>query len=193
MRVFLITIFLPIIVTAQTIPDIGEIRIDTVFDCNKYRGIEMSLGAPSICDSKNDFEFRLICVYRPHGNRELIVLSCNDNQWEIKKYSSAASSYGRLIVISTFDTMSVHNSYVHPFVMLLDTLIHNKAFLIPNQSELLANHNILDGSLYILTFKIGNKFRQYSYDNPETNLEYFPRQIEYIRLKNIIMTFRNFF
>ena len=98
-------------------------------------------------------------MYRPNGKRELIIISYNNNQWSIKRHSIGSGPYGRMIVVSTFDTTELRHLIIRPFEILMDTLRNNSAFLFPDESEIPEKHEIMDGSLYIISFKLGDKFR----------------------------------
>jgi len=192
---FFIVFLLPFLGNAQKEPDFGEIRADNSFNCGGIAIRDSILfGVNEICNSKNHFEFRLSSFYRPGLTRELIILSYNNSSWDIRKYTVKPGSFGLQKSLTSFDSLYENNPVASlSFHIILDTLKNNKAFLIPSQSELKDKLQIFDGPLYIIAFKLGNKFRSYRYENPEIYIKEFPGISEYVKLKNIITILKNFF
>ena len=71
---------------AQDTLNFGKVKPDTAFDCKKYMTLEADFGITSICNSKNQFELRLTSYSRPHGGSNLIILTYNNQKWDVKKY-----------------------------------------------------------------------------------------------------------
>ena len=64
-------------------------------------------------------------------------------------------------------------TFVTPIVnddTLFSTLKKNRIFVLPDQKDLTLKSGVDDGNEYILTFKAGNKFRSYEFNNPDLYL-----------------------
>ncbi|MGQ0738593.1 MAG: hypothetical protein ACT4OJ_05990 [Bacteroidota bacterium] len=122
---------------------------------------------------------------------EMIVLSFNDKEWIAEKYYPIYKTKGRK-VISTSMTKMVKKDSAAQFHSLFDSLIMNQLFLIDDEHEVRKRMPdqivaISDGVLYTISFKVGDQFRRYWYDNPETHIKYskapeYKQVVEIIRL-----------
>lgn len=154
---------------AQTHLDFGKIISDSAFDCAKNGKWESEFfNINSICDSKNQFELRLTTFGRPNGFTELILFTFDKQKWDIKKYENSRGTIGWKMIQTTFQpTNDTSTNFIYRLVF--DTLRANDAFSLPDQATLNLKGHAADGAAYMLTFKIMNKFRSYSF----RNLEYF--------------------
>src|SRR5258705_9245639 len=103
---FFILLLLPFFGKAQKEPDFGEVKSDSRFNCGGMATRDSFLfGVNEICNSKKHFEFRLSSFYRPGLTRELIILSYNNNSWDIRKYTVKSGSFGPQRSVATFDSL----------------------------------------------------------------------------------------
>ncbi len=189
-----ILIFSPFCAYTQQRPEYGKVRSDSSFNCHEFNQDSIPYGLGKICHSKNELEIRLKSIYRPNGGRELIVLSYANNTWDARKYMVTSGIVGSKIETTYFQNPYKNDHNIEMiFNNLFDTLKTNNIFLLPNQSEMGHELTVFDGTLYIITYKAGNKFRSYQYENPEAYLTQFPDKAEYRQLKTIIITLKNFF
>jgi len=83
-----------------------------------------------------------------------------------------------LYPVTTFDT-------------IFATLKANKIFTLPDQKELKTKGSVDDGTEYQLTFKAGDKFRSYEFQNPEIFTRYNKDIPEFVSYANIVETLFN--
>lgn len=169
----LIIILLSFFITncfAQDSLNFGEVKQDTAFDCIKSTTSEADFGINSICNSKNQFELRLTTYNRPHGGSGLIILTFNNQKWDVKKYEKRDGGLGSKL-ITTYYQGNYDRVQNYIFKLVFDTLKNNSVFTLPNQKELNLKRNVFDGAAYKLTFKANNNFRYYWFENPETYFE----------------------
>ena len=186
-----------IISSGQKDLSLGDVITDTAFNCRDSLHRKFSdrmFSVPDICDSKNNLEIRLKGFAFPGGNGELIIFSNKDGKWDVKKYTLSRGSLGQKLTAISFILPEWNDLHVERMcTYFLDHLIENHVFLLPDQSELKHEQNIMDGSLFILSFKVGKLFRGYSYNNPDSYLEQHPNSKEYVYIKEIIKTLREIF
>jgi hypothetical protein len=194
---FVIVQLTAMISSGQKDLELGDVIADTAFNCSdslhrKFN--DRMFDVPDICDSKNNLEIRLKGFSRPGGTRELIIFSNKDGKWDAKKYTTGGGVLGPKLTVISFTLPEWNDVSVEKVcTYILDHLIENHVFLLPDQSELKHEQTILDGSLFILSFKAGKLFRGYSYNNPDSYLEQHPSSNEYVYIKEIIKTLREIF
>jgi hypothetical protein len=176
---------------SQTKLDYGDIIFDSSFVCND-RG-SYDYGDSGICRSNNEFEVRLESISLPHGGKELIVVGYNKGKWYANKYRYLSASIGNKR--ETVDITPVPEDYDrrifnYVFNLTFDTLKNNRIFLLPDQDKLKLDGKIFDGVRYTLTYKVNNRYRQYSFHNIESFLEDNPKSTE---LKNYIKITRSLY
>lgn len=177
---------------AQDSLDFGKVKRDTAFDCIKSKTIEADFGISSICNSKNQFELRLTMYLFPKGGSELIILTYDNQKWDVKKYEHRYGALGSKLA-STYYQGSYDRVHNYIFKLVFDTLKKNGAFTLPNQKELNLKGNVFDGALYKLTFKANNNFRSYWFENPETYLEENPEIKELKKYSAIVKILNSLF
>ncbi len=173
---------------AQDSLNYGKVKNDTAFDCKNDRSKWRYFGISSICNSTNEFELRLQSFSRPQGAAEMIVLTYNNQKWDVKKYRHHRSSLGNALTSTSYDN-NYDRVQKYIFGLVFDTLRNNGAFTLPNQEELNLKGNIFDGGAYQLTFKINKHFRSYWFENMESYLEENPEVTElkkYIAIVRIL-------
>ena len=180
---------------AQKDLNLGEVRYDSAFNCNVGRHtVDVNFFVPNICESQNDLEIRLRIFIFPGGKRMLIIFSQKDGKWDAKKYTVSGGMLGPSLTTVSYILPDWNNLSVEQVCTnLIDTLIKSQLFLLPDQSELKHELSILDGVLYIISYKTGTSLRTYSYSNPESYLKHYPDCKEYARMKEIVSTLRHLF
>jgi hypothetical protein len=160
-----------IITYSQEKLDYGKVKNDSNFNCIENSKLErycFQIG--NICDSKNELEIRLRITYFPKCNSELIVLACADGKWGAEKYKFTKQGGGvsideHAIYKIPKDDQAIFNM---AFKKGFDTLKLNNIFLLPDQAELNIKPFVHDGVGFGLTFKAGDKFRSYHFNNPDS-------------------------
>jgi len=157
---------------AQNPPDFGKVRADTNFCTNYSPGwLDSIYNIPNICNTVNQLELRFWTVGLPMPNFELITLSYDSiSGWQAFKYTDNYS----YAMYDTAVKQTVTKLKLKPapdFETLFDALKRNDIFTLPNQRELKFTDFVLDGTNYEVTFKAGDKFRTYTFYNPEILLK----------------------
>lgn len=177
---------------AQDTLDFGRVKPDTAFDCKKYMTLEAGFGISSICNSKNQFELRLTSYSRPKGGAHLIILTYNNQKWDVKKYQITSSWLGNKLTTSYYqDNYDRVQNYI--FKLVLDSLKNYGALTLPDQETLNLNKNVMDGGAYRLTFKVNSNFRSYWFENPESYSEDYPEVIELKKYAAIVKILNSLF
>jgi len=137
--------------------DFGKVKADESFSCNSPEFLDRFDSLQVICKSNNPLEIRLKVSYHPSLKYALFVINYDGTRWVATKYEATYPGKPRshnLKPIKNFDTIFLE-------------LKRSNIFLLPNQREVLRKIEVLDGVSYSLTFKAGNKFRTYNFDNPD--------------------------
>jgi hypothetical protein len=148
--------------------DLGTIKNDTSFSCRGVlvfdnRSIDSLYGLGNLCASSNAVEIRLGIMYQPFPIFDIVVLSFNGNIWSAKKIEASLSDmlYG--------DRKKIR---VHTLIAKIDLdsvfnyLKANSIFNLPDQDEIKPDGLVDDGAYYFLTYKAGNSFGSYKFNNP---------------------------
>ncbi len=192
---FILLSFWAMSACAQNKLDFGAIKADSHFSCNEPQGaIEIDCGLDKICNSKNELEIRVSAFYAPMPFFAIYVLTYSDSGWAAKKYeyNLAYKKYdtSHLIQIATLKSRQTIEN-------IFDTLKLNNIFTLPDQDSLQHDLNIKsyvdDGSIYLVTFKVGNQFRKYDFDNPKIFHEKYREVKEFTYYLNIANVFYNAF
>lgn len=186
-----------ICLNAQKDINLGEVSYDSLFNCNdslRRRPNERLFGIPNICDSKNDIEIRLNGFSRPGSTREFIIFSYKDGKWDAKKYINSVGMLGRKQTVISFPFLPYDGASVDPIcTYILNRLIENKIFLVPDQSKTILEGYLMHGMFLTLSYKTKDLFRSYSFSHPVSYLQEHPDSKEYIYLKEIIKTLQEIF
>jgi len=193
---------------AQKDLNLGEVSYDSLFHCNDSlrRGLnerwynrpanERGYNIPAICDSKNDIEIRLNGFSSPRTSKEFIIFSYKDGKWEAKKYTT--NTFGKngpkqTIISLNFSIYDGMYPEYHPCILILNHLIDNKIFLVPDQSKSIPDEYLGHGIFLTLSFKTKDLYRTYSFKHPDSYLQEHPDNKEYIYIKEIIKTLQEIF
>lgn len=170
-QILLLSIFHSTQVLSQSHLNYGKVLTNKKFTCNEqsiqregdtYAGY--STGLPTICQSKNEFEIRFFVAHRPVEDWDLFVLTYNNGTWTATRY--------------WYDFSRKNHDFDHPikfftlrpkygFDSLFVALKQNNVFTLPDQQSLKYKGDVNDGNIYFLTYKVNNKFRRYSFENPD--------------------------
>lgn len=155
---------------AQKTLDYGGVKGDSNFDCDQNAvGDSISYDIGKVCNSKNELEIRLRTSYAPHSGTNTIVITYNEGNWVAKKFEIKFGGAVGAIVDSKrlFRNPYEPKGYDSVFMSLFERLKKNEIFLLPSQINLHPKGMVMDGVVYLLTYKIGDKFRTYNFDNPQ--------------------------
>ena len=196
MKVFFVFLFLLHVatITGQPKLDYGTMQADSNFNCAD--DVEkFYFGVDNICNSKNELEIRLRIFSFPGGPSELIDLYYSNGKWCAEKFKSTRQG-GNV-------TIKEHSAYNIPaddqpifniqFNGLFERLRQNNIFLLPNQGLLNYQKTIHDGVGFSLTFKAGNSYRRYHFDNPYQYQNNYPDIKEFRNYTNICNALINLF
>ncbi len=185
-----LTLFLSILITnvkSQSKLDFGGILADTNFSLTSglFNG-EKECGLDSIIKSKNELEIRLSVGHLPSTAWDEFVIVFNKGIWSTTKFSYL---FGR----KSFDSLNPIEVFKLKPTMGFDSLFinlkANKIFILPSQEKLNVKEDISDGTRYILTFKAGEKYRTYYFNNPSLYQIEYPDKLEFKYYSNISLLF----
>jgi hypothetical protein len=189
--IFLLLLFASVRSFSQDQLDFGKVRADENFTCSDRPFIDSSYRIDKICDSKNVFEVRLGIMYAPLPGFELIVLAYDGSNWTAIKYEDRFND-------SAYNTPRgsgrVKVTQLKPkkdFRRVFKALKRNNIFTLPDQNEIKVKRFVFDGVGYSLTFKAGNKFRTYTFDNTEEYRKRYKHIKEFRNYDCIVNTFWN--
>jgi hypothetical protein len=142
----------------------------------------------------NDIEIRLNVFSRPGGTAEFIIFSFKDGRWDAKKYINSPGMFGRKQIIISMPSFPYDSIYVDQLcTYVLNHLIENKIFLIPDQSKSIREHQAPHYAWLNLSYKTKDMFRSYSFLHPDVYLREHPDNKDYIYLKEILKTLQDIF
>jgi hypothetical protein len=188
-----LTVVLSLLISLSTFSqqklDYGKVETDSSFDCTENTNIErLFFDVGNICNSKNELEIRLD-QYALRGNNQLIILTYSNEKWGAEKYKKSRQGGG--VYIDHHSTYNIPDGeqfiWDVVFRQILDSLKYNNIFLLPDQSKLNVDMIVHDGVGYRLTFKAGNKFRSYFFNNPESYQEEYDKIPEF---KNYVKIYK---
>lgn len=166
---------------------IGKVKADPSFTCKDYSfvdpiygtgtALDTAYGIPDICTSPNEVEIRLTTTYGPTSIFEFVILSFNGKEWTGKKYQFNLDPL--YLPIDTAWTMKEQKVMVMHFPTdsltgLFDALKRNHVFTLPDLKDIGVNKAATCGVTYILSFKAGNLFRTYSFNNTDAYMTKHP-------------------
>src|SRR6187401_1668447 len=194
---FVIVQLIAIISSGQKELNLGDVITDTAFNCSdsSRRGLnERLFPIPNICDSKNDIEIRLNGISRAGSiPREFIIFSYKDGKWDAKKYARGVGMFGQKQTIVSFTFPDQGVAEAPACIYILNHLIENKIFLVPDQSKSIPDVTLAHGSFLTLSYKTKDLFRRYPFQDPDSYLKDHPDSKEYVYLKEIVKTLRDIF
>ncbi|MDO1444877.1 hypothetical protein Q0590_01375 [Rhodocytophaga aerolata] len=149
-------------------------------------------------ESKNDVEIRFYAHSTLTDTRDLLIIQLHESTW--KGIIFRETNYPK-IKISKYKLKAKAE-----LAEVYTTLLENNLTRLPNQEELKpkmrkvsmqdgweVEHklSVTDGTVYMVEFKIGDKFRVYSFHSPELYSEFYPDVQElkdYVAIKKIFET-----
>ena len=75
------------------------------------------------------------------------------------------------------------------FDSLLNMLYEIDLFTLPDQKKLKKKSIVFDGSMFTVSFKIGNNYRMYHFDNPEIYEKRYPKTKAFKKYKALLYLF----
>ena len=191
--IFLIFTFGQTITFGQLNFDISKVKGKTKSHFKKYRKTSKNstFETVSIFYSKNKYEICLSAFYGPNGGFAEYKLYSNGEEWKAIKWESD--------FVNLYDTTINKYKKLKPnnWDTVLNKLNELSIFLLPNQITLERKTrkecSVFDGAMYSISFKIGKRFRIYSFDNPDICANKFKDILEYKKYNEIVDIFYNSF
>ena len=156
---------------------------------NKDRNINSDTlyGPTDISLSKHKYEIRLSVFYAPVGGFGDYILFSDGGQWTARLwkaemynlYDTTKPKYKTIKNLNSDTILNKLNSYGF--------------FTLPNQSKLKNKFTVMDGSMYTVSYKVDNKYRQYHFDNPSIYSKQYPETVEFKKYMEIVTTFYDTF
>jgi hypothetical protein len=193
MRLFCtILVFLTCKVYCQKQLDFGIADADNTF----CKGSNSS-DSGNICNSKNHFEIHLAVRSIDYKHfkidYEQIVIVYTGTNWNATKYTFKlkeleSKEYKAVYVLDKTIPLETINGFEDDFSILKE----NNVFTLPDIKNIIADSISTSDCFYDLTFKAGDRFRNYSFFFPELYEKTYKNLKEFINYKNIINTFNNY-
>lgn len=159
----IILLFISTQTSAQSQLDYGKVVANNNFVWTDRPFLDSFFNLATISDTKNELEIRLGISYMPLPDFDFIVVTYGGNKWAAIKYEEDRSDTS----LNRWQIKSYNLKPRRDFETIFSALKRNNIFTLPNQSDdINVKRNILDGVFYTLTFKAGDKFRTYYFDNP---------------------------
>ena len=182
--------FFSICVNAQKGIDINSVKQDPNFKCKPFFTDSVYFNLKPICDSKNEMEIRLI-ISAFKAPTVQIIIAYNDSTWTANKYKYQRGYLGTQIDVAKFDYNKFDADLT--FNAVFPILLAHDIFSLPDQEELNIKPTISDGVGYVIQYKVKNKFRRYTYINPESYAEDYPEKSELKKITTIVQTIKSIF
>jgi hypothetical protein len=189
-RLLLFIILLSHQVYSQQNISTGSVVADDNFNCSKYTFIDPLYGVPAfidsvygvknICESDSQIEIRFTTSHAPTTIFEIVILSFNNDVWSGKKFefnsdtlyadSNLNAEKGKVKVSDFKSTLTLDS--------IFRMLTKNNLFSLPGLSEVKRKpQGPSCGLIHTITFKVGNKFRTYSFNNTAYYTEHSKKKI----------------
>lgn len=163
---------------AQPKYDIQKVLNDINFSCNdEYFRTGINFKFKEICESQNIIEIRLFVMHSFGRHDDNIILAFDGNNWRYKK--------GRTNELFFTSQDSVKYAKLS---QTLNDLIDNNIFGLPDQSEIKLPYEMIvwDGVSYAISYKVEDRFRIYSFNNPQDFANEFKNITEFRNFCNIV-------
>jgi hypothetical protein len=158
---------------------------------------EKATDSNSICNSKNLLEIWLSIIsidtvhfIIDHSAIKLQFDGCNwkgvRNTYKLKELESDPSR--AIDEVASKIALKAINGFDSLFAILKN----NNIFILPDQRSLIQDSVLDDRILYTIIFKVGDKFRSYSFFDLESNKSNYGKLPEFENYKNITKAFLNF-
>ena len=153
---------IPFITFSQQKLDFGNIRFDSAELCKDYFINYTSSTCPTdiICDSKNELEIRLTLTCGLVPCLKLYILSFNGKNWDSFLYKRSKEGCDTI-------KLKAKNSFDSVFL----SLKKNRLFMLTDVDDISDN----DAASYRVTFKAGDKFRTYQFEDMKFYKDHFPK------------------
>jgi len=162
MRPFIIILFsiLPTILFGQLSIDTTRIKSQRITDTTDQAFYGVSKGLTPLAKSENYLEIRMSVFYAPVGGFEDRIITYDGKNWGATLIKSSLNLYDT--TATTITKLNPKHSYTYIIQQLADIGLFN----LPSQHELNKPNRVFDGNMYSIAYKVGNRFRQLTFDNP---------------------------
>jgi hypothetical protein len=128
--------------------------------------------------------------FAPVGGFETRTITFDGTSWNSKLIEEPLGySYDTILEKTKIKKIVPKQSYEQ----IITKLENIGLFTLRNQSELNITNRVFDGALYSISYKVGNKFRQLTFDNPKIYKKYNRNKKEFRRYIRLIKIFENSF
>ena len=189
--IFIGLIFISLSTFSQKQLTLGKVNADKNF----CKG-EDSHDSSNICNSKNQLEIwfanRSVSISDWDMDYSLIKLQYNESGWKAVKYvykltESDSNPYKAIYEIDKEIALKPPTGFENIF----SELKQNNIFTLPDQQKLIPDSVMNGGNFYNLTFKARNKFRSYTFFNPERYKEKYETLTELRNYEKIAILFNS--
>ena len=175
-------------VCSQINIDTSKIRVTSSLGTTIWFFYGDESGLAPLVNSKNQLEIRMSVLIAPVGGFEDRVIEFDGATWK-----------SQLIVrpFYYYDTAQKARTYIlsprKRYSFILKKLERKGLFSLPSQGELNKPSRILDGDLYSVAYKIGDKFGLLTFDNPMGYRKMYRRTKEFRKYAQIVRIFNRYF
>jgi hypothetical protein len=181
--VLILSFFCHAVLFGQLNFDISEVKGHSKLKKDRNINSDTLYGPIDISLSKHKYEIRLSVFYAPVGGFEDYILFSDGSQWTARFWKAE--------MYNLYDTTKPKYKTIKNlnWDTVLNKLNSSDFFSLPNQSELKKKLTVMDGSMYTVSYKVNNKYRQYNFDNPSIYSRQYPETVEFKRYMEIVTTF----
>lgn len=185
MRTFIIILLstLPTLLFGQLNIDTTKIKSQQLTDTTNQAFYGASNGLTPLAKSDNYLEIRMSVFYAPVGGFENRVITYDGKAWSATLIKSSLNFYDT--TATTITKLSTRHSYTDIIQQLADIGLFN----LPSQHELNKPNRVFDGNMYSITYKVGNRYRQLTFDNPNIYKKLYPKTKAFKRYEDLINVF----
>jgi hypothetical protein len=178
---------LPTLLFGQLNIDTTKIKSQQLTDTTNQAFYGASNGLTPLAKSDNYLEIRMSVFYAPVGGFEDRVITYDGKVWNGTLIKSALNFY------DTTATTIIKLIPRHGYTDIIQQLVDIGLFTLPSQHELNKPNRVFDGNMYSITYKVGNRYRQLTFDNPSIYKKLYRKTKTFKRYEDLVDVFYNSF
>lgn len=178
---------LPTFLFGQLSIDTTRIKSQRISDTTDQAFYGTSKGLTPLAKSDNYLEIRMSVFYAPVGGFEDRVITYDGKDWSATLIKSSLNLYDS--TATTITKLIPRHSYTDIIQQMADIGLFN----LPSQQELNKPNRVFDGNMYSFTYKVGNRYRQLTFDNPSIYKKLYPKTKAFKKYEELVDIFYDSF